>query len=180
MSPLFIFSLVENILNRSTHIVDNVVQGHTGSPEHVDDKIPQPASSHPCALSSRFHLSFADVMQASWRAHSSSQNYSVDPKQALQNYTEQIEEASFTMSPTIRRDKLYQNHKKRLQTPIEIMEVFEVLIFWKDVFKTPIYDGATKTLVSFEALRRKNVFLFVSTLDITDEYISIIRPVYEK
>ncbi|XP_028793452.1 protein SIEVE ELEMENT OCCLUSION B-like, partial [Neltuma alba] len=70
--------------------------------------------------------------------------------------------------------------RKMLKTPTEIMEVFKVLIFWKNVPQTPIYDGATKTLVSFEVLRKKNVFLFVSTLDITEEDVSIMRPVFEK
>ena len=33
------------------------------------------------------------------------------------------------------------------QTPTEIMEVFKVLLFWKDTTPQPIFDGATKTLV---------------------------------
>lgn len=37
---------------------------------------------------------------------------------------------------------------KLFQTPTEVIEVLKVLFFWKDVPKTPIYDGATKTLVS--------------------------------
>ncbi|TKY51872.1 SIEVE ELEMENT OCCLUSION B protein [Spatholobus suberectus] len=36
-----LFTLVENTLRRSTHIVDNVVQGSHASLEHIDDKIPQ-------------------------------------------------------------------------------------------------------------------------------------------
>ncbi|KAK7344017.1 hypothetical protein VNO77_13215 [Canavalia gladiata] len=36
-----LFTLVENTLRRSTHIVDNVVQGSRPSLEHMDDKIPQ-------------------------------------------------------------------------------------------------------------------------------------------
>lgn len=42
----------------------------------------------------------------------------------------------------------YKILKKLFQTPTEIMEVLKVLIFWKDTPQTPIYDGATKTLVS--------------------------------
>jgi hypothetical protein len=37
---------------------------------------------------------------------------------------------------------------KLFQTPTEIMEVFKVLIFWKDIPQAPIYCGSTKTLVS--------------------------------
>ncbi|XP_057425082.1 protein SIEVE ELEMENT OCCLUSION B-like [Lotus japonicus] len=68
---------------------------------------------------------------------------------------------------------------KLFQTPTEVIEVLKVLFFWKDVPKTPIYDGATKTLVSIEALKKKDVFLFFSTLDITIEEISIFNPVYD-
>ncbi|KAK2401960.1 protein SIEVE ELEMENT OCCLUSION B [Trifolium repens] len=69
--------------------------------------------------------------------------------------------------------------KKLFQTPTEIMEVFKVLIFWKDTPKAPIYDGSTKTLVNIEVLKKKDVFLFISTLDISQEDISILIPIYD-
>lgn len=36
-----------------------------------------------------------------------------------------------------------------------------------------------KLQVNFDVLKKKNVFLFVSTLEITEEEISILRPIYE-
>lgn len=42
----------------------------------------------------------------------------------------------------------YKILKKLFETPTEILEVFKVLIFGKDSPHAPIYDGATKTLVS--------------------------------
>jgi hypothetical protein len=59
------------------------------------------------------------------------------------------------------------------------MEVCKVLIFWKDTPKAPIYDGSTKTLVNIEVLKKKDVFLFISTLDISQEDISILIPIYD-
>ncbi|XP_061371224.1 protein SIEVE ELEMENT OCCLUSION B-like [Gastrolobium bilobum] len=69
--------------------------------------------------------------------------------------------------------------KKMFQTPTEIVEVFKLLIFWKDTPQAPIYDGATKTLVNIEVLKKKNVFLFISTLDITVEEISLFKPIHD-
>ncbi|KAK7278471.1 hypothetical protein RJT34_23500 [Clitoria ternatea] len=86
--------------------------------------------------------------------------------QQIGNYTEQVE-----YNKTLR---------KLFQTPTEIMEVLKVLIFWKDTPHAPIYDGATKTMVSIEVLRKKEVFLFISTLDITQEEFSLLKPIYDK
>ncbi|MCH81025.1 sieve element occlusion protein, partial [Trifolium medium] len=59
------------------------------------------------------------------------------------------------------------------------MEVFKVLIFWKDAPQESIYDGSTKTLVDITVLKKKNVFLLFSTLDISQEDISMLIPIYE-
>lgn len=69
--------------------------------------------------------------------------------------------------------------KKLFQTPTEVMEVFKVLIFRKDAPKESIYDGSTKTLVDIEVLKKKEVFLFISTLNISQEDISILIPIYD-
>ncbi|TKY63468.1 sieve element occlusion s [Spatholobus suberectus] len=45
-----LFTLVENTIRRSTHIVDNVAQGSHASLEHIDDKIPQFFNSPLCTL----------------------------------------------------------------------------------------------------------------------------------
>ncbi|KAI4345935.1 hypothetical protein L6164_013020 [Bauhinia variegata] len=68
--------------------------------------------------------------------------------------------------------------RKLLQTPIEIVEVFKVMISSQNV-PQPLFDGATKTTVEIDVLRQVNVFFFISTLDITDEEIAVLRPVYD-
>ncbi|KAI4317947.1 hypothetical protein L6164_025768 [Bauhinia variegata] len=66
----------------------------------------------------------------------------------------------------------YRKLRKVFQTPTEIMEVFKLLISSVDVPQA-IYDGATKTTVNIDVLKRKNVYLFISTLDITEEEIAV-------
>ncbi|KAL1294727.1 hypothetical protein HN51_055537 [Arachis hypogaea] len=68
--------------------------------------------------------------------------------------------------------------RKLFQTPVEIMEVFRFLIFPKDA-PQQLFDCATKTTVDISVIKRKNVYLIISTLDITDEEISVLRPVYD-
>ncbi|XP_028804339.1 protein SIEVE ELEMENT OCCLUSION B [Neltuma alba] len=316
VAPLF--DLVDNILKRSTHIVDNVVQGHTGSPEHIDDKIPHASFFSPlCTIKQissemsckppgedvahKTTLSILNKLSGyNWDAKAvltlaafaleygefwllaQLQNQPLEPiaksvailkrvptltkPQAVRKHRQAIVEINNLIKATLQvievifeleslssydtRDvpalgpaleqipvDVYwsiitivaivtqidclttdSEHKQELshfgqkiniilsklrkqvlqcrqqideanynksvrkmfQTPTEIMEMLKVLLFWKDVPQTPIYDGATKTLVSLEVLRKQNVFLFVSTLDITEEDISILRPVYER
>ncbi|KAF7837532.1 protein SIEVE ELEMENT OCCLUSION B-like [Senna tora] len=72
----------------------------------------------------------------------------------------------------------YRKLRKLFQTPTEVMEVFKVLIFSSDA-PQPLFDGATKTTVKLEVLRKKNVYLLISTLEITEEEIWVIQRVYE-
>ncbi|BBG92653.1 hypothetical protein Prudu_000452 [Prunus dulcis] len=72
----------------------------------------------------------------------------------------------------------YRKLRKLFQTPAEVMEVFKALIFTKDTVQ-PIIDGSTNKTVNIDVLRRKYVLLFISTLDISDDDISILKPVYE-
>ncbi|KAG4397654.1 hypothetical protein AAZX31_10G175700 [Glycine max] len=58
------------------------------------------------------------------------------------------------------------------------MEVFKILIFNKDV-PQPLYCGATKTMVDITVLKRKHVYLLISSLDITEEEISVFQTVYD-
>ncbi|CAN6677293.1 unnamed protein product [Malus baccata var. baccata] len=78
----------------------------------------------------------------------------------------------------IEEAETYRKLRKLFQTPAEVMEVFKALIFTKDTVQ-PIIDGSTNKTVSIDVLRRKYVLLFISTLDISDDDISIIKPVYE-
>ncbi|KAG2728093.1 hypothetical protein I3760_01G188900 [Carya illinoinensis] len=69
--------------------------------------------------------------------------------------------------------------KKIFQTPTEVMEVFKALIFPKDV-EPSLIDGSTNKLVNIEVLRKKNVLFFISSLEITIEEISVLKPVYDE
>ncbi|XP_027367350.1 protein SIEVE ELEMENT OCCLUSION B-like [Abrus precatorius] len=80
---------------------------------------------------------------------------------------QQIEEAEY-----------YKRLRKFFQTPTEIMEVFKFLIFSKDAPQL-LFDGATKTTVEITELKKKHVYLLISSLDITEEEILVLRPVYE-
>ncbi|XP_057755683.1 protein SIEVE ELEMENT OCCLUSION B-like [Arachis stenosperma] len=78
----------------------------------------------------------------------------------------------------IEEAEYYRKLRKLFQTPTEIMEVFKVLVFSKDA-PQPLFDCATKTTIDIEVLKRKHVYLFISTLDITEEEISVLRAVHE-
>ncbi|XP_030501215.2 protein SIEVE ELEMENT OCCLUSION B [Cannabis sativa] len=73
----------------------------------------------------------------------------------------------------------YRRLWKLFRTPTEIMEIFKALIFFKDTPR-PLIDGSTNRLVNIDVLRRKNVFMFFSGVEITEEDISILKPVYEE
>ncbi|CAN6547859.1 unnamed protein product [Malus baccata var. baccata] len=73
----------------------------------------------------------------------------------------------------------YWRLRKIFRTPTEIMEVFKALIFTKDNVQ-PLVDGSTKQLVfKIDVLRKKNVMLFISSLDISDDDISLLKPIYD-
>ncbi|KAL1342079.1 hypothetical protein HN51_028659 [Arachis hypogaea] len=78
----------------------------------------------------------------------------------------------------INEAKYIQSLRKMFKTPTEITEVIKFLIFANDA-PQPLFDGATKTTVDISVLKKKNVYLFISTLDITEEEISILKPVYD-
>ncbi|XP_048334289.2 protein SIEVE ELEMENT OCCLUSION B isoform X1 [Ziziphus jujuba] len=72
----------------------------------------------------------------------------------------------------------YLRLKKFFQTPTEVMEIFKALTFTKDKPQLLI-DGSTNTTVSLEVLKKKKIFLFISTLEITEEDILYLKPVHE-
>ncbi|KAL6189536.1 hypothetical protein ACLB2K_040924 [Fragaria x ananassa] len=78
----------------------------------------------------------------------------------------------------IEEAETYRKLRKLFQTPTEVMEVFKALIFTKDTVQ-PIIDGSTNKTVTIDVLRRKYVLLFISSLDISDDDIAILKPVYE-
>ncbi|PON53339.1 Sieve element occlusion [Trema orientale] len=72
----------------------------------------------------------------------------------------------------------YRRLRKLFQTPTEIVEILKALIFSKDNVQ-PIIDGSTNKTVTIDVLKKKNVLLVISGLDITEEEISILRPIHE-
>ncbi|XP_035547857.1 protein SIEVE ELEMENT OCCLUSION B-like isoform X2 [Juglans regia] len=78
----------------------------------------------------------------------------------------------------IEETEAYWRLVKLFRTPTEVMEVFKGLIFTKDKLQ-PLFDGSTRKPVSIEVLKRKNVLLFISGLDISDDDISILKPIHE-
>nr|XP_023881779.1 protein SIEVE ELEMENT OCCLUSION B-like [Quercus suber]POE73892.1 protein sieve element occlusion b [Quercus suber] len=78
----------------------------------------------------------------------------------------------------IEETEAYWKLVKVFRTPTEIMEVFKGLIYTKDSVQ-PLIDGSTKKPVNIDVLKKKNVLLFISSLDITEEDISILRPIHD-
>ncbi|PRQ36289.1 putative sieve element occlusion [Rosa chinensis] len=78
----------------------------------------------------------------------------------------------------IEEAETYRRITKLFRTPTEIMEVFKGLIFTKDNVQ-PLIDGSTKQTVKIDILRRNNLLLFISTLDVSDDDISILKPIHE-
>ncbi|KAL5542127.1 hypothetical protein UlMin_009837 [Ulmus minor] len=72
----------------------------------------------------------------------------------------------------------YRRIKKLVRTPTEVMEIFKALIFTKDNVPQLI-DGSTNKTVKIDVLRRKNVFKFISSLEISETEISLLKTVYE-
>ncbi|VVA34116.1 PREDICTED: SIEVE ELEMENT OCCLUSION B [Prunus dulcis] len=79
----------------------------------------------------------------------------------------------------IEKLQTYMKLKQLFQIPTEIMEVMKTLIFFKDNVNTTILDGSTKKPVHIEILRTTNVLLFISSLDISEDYISLLKPIYD-
>lgn len=78
----------------------------------------------------------------------------------------------------IEETEAYWKLVKIFRTPTEVMEIFKGLIYTKDNVQ-PLIDGSTKKPVNIDVLKRKNVLLFISSLDITEEDISILRPIHD-
>ncbi|XP_050224081.1 protein SIEVE ELEMENT OCCLUSION B-like [Mercurialis annua] len=62
---------------------------------------------------------------------------------------------------------------------LDNMRVLKALIYAKDDVQ-PLVEGSSKRKVNIEVLRRKNVLLLISDLDITQEEISILEQIYNE
>nr|DAD34397.1 TPA_asm: hypothetical protein HUJ06_005037 [Nelumbo nucifera] len=77
-----------------------------------------------------------------------------------------------------RHIEAFQTLVRLFETPhIDNMKILRALIYSKDDMQ-PIFDGTTKKKVGLEILRRKNVLLLISDLDISRDELSILETVY--
>ncbi|XP_024968829.1 protein SIEVE ELEMENT OCCLUSION B-like [Cynara cardunculus var. scolymus] len=60
---------------------------------------------------------------------------------------------------------------------IDNMKILRILINPRDNMQ-PLFDGSTKKRVSLEVLRRRNVLLLISGLDMSNEELSILEDIY--
>ncbi|XP_021733817.1 protein SIEVE ELEMENT OCCLUSION B-like [Chenopodium quinoa] len=74
---------------------------------------------------------------------------------------------SYNMTKEIMNDKMHIDNMKILRT-----------LIYADDDMPPLYDGPAKKRVPLEILRRKNVLLLISGLDITHEELSILEQSY--
>ncbi|CAL8989852.1 unnamed protein product [Prunus brigantina] len=79
----------------------------------------------------------------------------------------------------IEKLQAYIKLKQLFQIPTEIMEVMKILIFSEHHVETTIFDGSIKQLVRIDILRTKNVLLFISSLEISVDYIARLRTIYD-
>ncbi|EEF35453.1 protein SIEVE ELEMENT OCCLUSION B [Ricinus communis] len=74
----------------------------------------------------------------------------------------------------------YQNLLRLFEMAhIDNMRVLKALIYSKDDIQ-PLLEGTTKRRVNIDVLRRKNVLLLISDLDITQDEISILEQIYNE
>ncbi|WCJ18066.1 Protein SIEVE ELEMENT OCCLUSION B [Euphorbia peplus] len=62
---------------------------------------------------------------------------------------------------------------------IDNMKILKALIYSKDDIQ-PLIDGSTKRRVNIDVLRRKNVLLLISGLDISHDELSILEQIYNE
>lgn len=62
---------------------------------------------------------------------------------------------------------------------IDNMKILKSLIYAKDDLQ-PLIDGSTKRRVNIDVLRRKNVLLLISSLDISHDELSILEQIYNE
>ncbi|KAF5740430.1 hypothetical protein HS088_TW11G00499 [Tripterygium wilfordii] len=77
-------------------------------------------------------------------------------------------------------DEAYNNLKRAFQmTHIDNLRVLWLLISSKED-QPPLVDGVTKGRVNLDVLKRKNVLLLISDLDISQEELSILEQIYNE
>ncbi|XP_016647183.1 PREDICTED: protein SIEVE ELEMENT OCCLUSION B-like [Prunus mume] len=79
----------------------------------------------------------------------------------------------------IEKLQTYTKLKQLFQIPTEVMEVIKTLIFSKGDAETTIFNGSTQKMVQVDILRTKNVLLFISSVDISEDYLSLLIPIHD-
>ncbi|CAL2225008.1 unnamed protein product [Prunus armeniaca] len=88
-------------------------------------------------------------------------------------------EQLITCKQQVEAAKRYWRIKKILGPPTEIKEVFKALFCTHDGQPQLRIDGFTKQTVHIDIPTKKNILLFLSSLEISDDDISILKPIYE-
>ncbi|XP_062102803.1 protein SIEVE ELEMENT OCCLUSION B-like [Humulus lupulus] len=73
----------------------------------------------------------------------------------------------------------YRKIKKVMRTPTGIVEIFKALIFSNDNVVLPLIDGSTNKTVTLEVLKGRTVYMLFSSLDITDDDITLLKPIHD-
>ncbi|XP_056169900.1 protein SIEVE ELEMENT OCCLUSION B-like isoform X3 [Syzygium oleosum] len=101
----------------------------------------------------------------------------------LMNIYEHLREQITICSQHIEEKRLveaYQTLLKLIETiHIDNMKILKALIYPKDDIQ-PLVEGTTKKRVSIEVLRRRNVLLLISGLDISQEELSILEQIHSE
>ncbi|GLT81379.1 hypothetical protein SLA2020_527680 [Shorea laevis] len=173
-----LFIVVENTLKRATQVADNIVLGTQGTVEHLEEKTPKATFSAPlCTLKS---ISCEmQLIECIFELEKLS-NYDTKDVPALSTGMDHIPVDVFwaivtVVASTTQLCCLTSDDDKKQE--LSQQQIEETEAYWKltKLFRTP-----TEIMeVTIEVLKKKNVLLFISGLDITDEDISILRPVYD-
>ncbi|CAH1437735.1 unnamed protein product [Lactuca virosa] len=80
-----------------------------------------------------------------------------------------------------RREMDFRNSFNKLFDTVHIdnMKILKILISPRDD-NLPLFDGATKKRVSLEVLRKRNVLLLISGLDMSSDELSILEQIYSE
>ncbi|CAI9272786.1 unnamed protein product [Lactuca saligna] len=80
-----------------------------------------------------------------------------------------------------RREMDFRNSFNQLFETVHIdnMKILKILISPRDD-NLPLFDGATKKRVSLEVLRKRNVLLLISGLDMSSDELSILEQIYSE
>ncbi|KAB1199854.1 hypothetical protein CJ030_MR0G012607 [Morella rubra] len=172
-----LFAVTENILKRATLLVDNVVLGTQAHYENVEEKAPKTSFSPPLCTLKALSCEMACKAPGEEIAHKTTMsilnklsNYSWEAKAALTLAAFALDYGDFWL--------LVQLHSS--DQLAKSMGILRRLLGYH--YFGSLYDSDVLHLwkrVSIEVLKKKNVLLFISSLDISMDEISVLKPVYD-